>query len=64
MMPLPDPKFVFAVLGPAFLLLAAWSRWRDGGRSPRGRAWWLVGVIFCAVAAWLWWNAGFKAAVA
>jgi hypothetical protein len=52
-----DAKFVFAVLGPLFLLLAAAQWWRAGALRPSGRAWLRVGVIFCAVAGWLWWQA-------
>ena len=55
-----DPRFVFAVLGPLFLLLALVSFWRAGRWAPQGRTWLLIGVIFCAVAAWLWWGAGPK----
>ena len=63
-MPALDPKLIFAVLGPLFLLLAAWSYVHAGRWVARGRAWLLVGVIFCAVAAWLWWGAGFKLSLA
>ena len=59
-MPTLDPKLIFAVLGPLFLLLAAWSRGHAGRWRPQGRTWLLIGVIFCAVAAWLWWAPGFK----
>lgn len=57
----PDPKFIFSALGPLFLLLAAWS-FMNGGNAPRGRTWLVLGVIFSAVAAWLWWSAGVKLA--
>jgi hypothetical protein len=59
-MPALDPKLIFAVLGPLFLLLAAWSFWHAGRWAPQGRTWLLIGLIFCAVAAWLWWGAGLK----
>lgn len=59
-MPAFEPKLVFAVLGPLFLLLAAWSRGHAGRWRPQGRTWLLIGVIFCAVAAWLWFGPGFK----
>ena len=58
MIPAFDPKLIFAVLGPLFLLLAGWSVWRAGRWAPQGRTWLLIGVIFCAVAAWLWWGVG------
>lgn len=53
-----DPKLVFAILGPLFLLLGAWRLGQARRLSPQARAWLLIGVIFCAVAAWLWWGPG------
>ncbi len=53
-MPVPDIKTVFAVLGPLFLLLAVWRGSRAGGSVPQARAWLIIGVIFSAVATWLW----------
>lgn len=55
-MPPIDAALILAVLGPIFLLLAAVQRQRDGRLAPRARAWLRVGLIFCAVAAWLWWS--------
>jgi hypothetical protein len=58
-MPSIDVKWLFSVLGPLFLLLALWSYAHAGRWAPQGRTWAIIGVIFCAVAAWLWWSAGF-----
>jgi hypothetical protein len=55
-MPPIDPKLVFSVLGPLFLLLAAGQWWRGGRLRPSGRAWLRIGLIFLLVAAWLWWS--------
>lgn len=52
-----DAQLIFAVLGPLFLLLAAVQWWRGGALRPSGRTWLRVGVIFVAVAGWLWWQA-------
>ena len=49
-------QLVFAELGPLFLLAGAW-RCLGTDRNPvQGRTWLLVGVIFCAVAFYLWWS--------
>ena len=53
-MPNIDAKLIFAVVGPLFLLLAAAQWWRGGKLRPSGRAWLRVGLIFGAVAVWLW----------
>ena len=53
-MPALDVKIVFSVVGPLFLLLAAWRTLRAGQLAPQARTWLLIGVIFSAVAAWLW----------
>ena len=51
-----DAPLIFAVLGPAFLLLGAW-RWVSARRvGPQARTWLLIGAIFSAVALWLAWN--------
>lgn len=55
-MPVFDAKLILAVLGPLFLLLALLQRLRRGSLQPSGRAWLRVGLIFVAVAAWLWWS--------
>lgn len=48
-----DPKLVFALLGPVFLVLGG-LRWLRAGRVvPQARAWLIVGIVFCATAAWL-----------
>lgn len=53
-MPAIDTKLIFAVLGPAFLLLGT-ARWLRAGRMvPQAKTWLLIGGIFSAVAAWLW----------
>lgn len=49
-----EPKLLFAVLGPVFLLLAGWRFARAGALVPQARTWLIIGVLFCAVAAWLW----------
>jgi len=52
-----DTNLIFAVLGPAFLLLGAW-RWVGTGQGgPQARTWLLIGAIFSAVALWLTWHA-------
>jgi hypothetical protein len=48
---------IFTILGPLFLLLGAWRAVRSGGSHPQARSWLIIGVIFCAVAAWLHWSA-------
>ena len=53
-MPALDVKTVFAVLGPLFLLLALWRGLHSGGLVPQARTWLILGVIFSAVAVWLW----------
>jgi hypothetical protein len=49
-----DPKLIFAVLGPLFLLLGAVRCAFAGGLVPQGKTWLLIGGIFSAVALWLW----------
>jgi hypothetical protein len=51
-----DAKLILALLGPLFLVLALQQRLRRGSLQPSGRAWLRVGLIFVAVAAWLWWQ--------
>ncbi|GAB4549872.1 MAG: hypothetical protein Tsb007_00490 [Rhizobacter sp.] len=50
-----DPRIVLAILGPVFLLLALRDRSTAGRLTPRARAWFTIGLIFSAVAVWLWW---------
>ena len=52
-MPPLTARTIFAVLGPLFLLLAAWRSF-GGARNPvQARTWLIIGVVFSAVAAWL-----------
>ena len=51
---MPEPRLIFAVLGPLFLLLAAWRCFGAGSFVPQAKAWFLIGIIFSLVAAWLW----------
>ena len=53
-MPTVTAQLVFSVLGPLFLLLGAWRCLGAGSLVPQGRTWLVVGVIFSAVAVWLW----------
>jgi hypothetical protein len=53
-MPPIDTKLIFAVLGPLFLLLGLASLIRAGRMVPQAKTWLIIGVIFSAVAAWLW----------
>jgi hypothetical protein len=53
-MPAFDPQLVFAVLGPLFLALGGWRVLHAGALVPQARTWLIIGVLFCAVAAWLW----------
>jgi hypothetical protein len=47
-------QWIFGVLGPLFLVLAAW-RWNQTGRlGPQAKTWLIIGMIFSAVAVWLW----------
>lgn len=55
-MPPIDAKTIFAVLGPLFLILGAARCLRAGSFPSQGRTWLLIGAVFCAVAAWLWWG--------
>jgi hypothetical protein len=53
-MPTIDAKLIFAVLGPVFLVLGSVSLIRAGRMVPQAKTWLMIGVIFSAVAAWLW----------
>ena len=47
-------RYIFVALSALFLLLAIGRCLRDGSmKHPRTRAWGLVGLIFGAVSAWL-----------
>jgi hypothetical protein len=49
-----DAKTILAVLGPVFLLLAAWRTVQARALVPQARTWWIVGGVFSLVALWLW----------
>ncbi len=53
-MPHLDARLVFSVLGPLFLLLGAWRYLGAGALVPQAKTWLIIGSIFSAVAAWLW----------
>ena len=57
-MPAVSALLILAVLGPLFLLLGAWRCASAGSLVPQGRTWLIVGAIFSAVAAYLWWSQG------
>jgi hypothetical protein len=51
-------KYILAVLSCAFLIAGLVRLARDAGRShPQSRTWLLIGVIFGAVSAWLFYRA-------
>lgn len=50
---MPEPRLIFAVLGPLFLLLAGWRYLRAGSLVPQAKTWLIIGIIFSLVAAWL-----------
>jgi hypothetical protein len=48
-------KYILAVLSAIFIVAAAWRLVREGGRvTPRSKTWFIIGVIFAIVSAWLW----------
>lgn len=49
-----DAKTILAVLGPLFLLLAAWRTVQARRLVPQARTWWIVGGVFSLVSLWLW----------
>lgn len=53
-----DAKTVLAVLGPLFLALGVWRAASAGRLVPQARTWLIVGVVFSAMAAWLWFGTG------
>jgi len=55
---MPLTWLIFAVLGPLFLLLASWRYLSAGGLVPQAKAWLIIGIIFSAVALWLWFGPG------
>jgi len=51
-------KYILSVLAAGFLIAVAVRTVRDqGALHPQSRAWLLIGVIFSAVSAWLWFGA-------
>jgi len=57
-MPSIDARMVFTILGPLFLLLAGWRAVSAGKLVPQAKAWLIIGIIFSAVSAWLWFGPG------
>jgi surface polysaccharide O-acyltransferase-like enzyme len=55
---MPETRLIFAVLGPLFLLLAGWRILSAGKLVPQAKTWLIIGIIFSAVAAWLWFGPG------
>ena len=53
-MPLFDPAWLFAILGPLFLALGLARALATRRLRPQVLPWLLLGVIFTAVALWLW----------
>lgn len=48
-------KYILAILGGVFLVVAAVRLARDGGKlGPAAKTWLIIGVIFSAVSAWTW----------
>ncbi len=54
-MPPIDTRLIFTIIGPLFLLLAGWRCVQAGRLVPQAKTWLIIGVVFSAVAAWLWW---------
>ena len=47
-------KYILALLGALFLVLAIAGMTKNGGRiGPASRAWLIIALIFAAVSAWL-----------
>jgi len=55
---MPPTWLIFAILGPLFLLLAGWRTVIAGKLVPQAKTWLIIGIIFSAVAAWLWFGPG------
>jgi surface polysaccharide O-acyltransferase-like enzyme len=53
-----DTKIIFALLGPLFLMMAGFRTLRAGKLVPQAKTWLIIGIIFSAVAAWLWFAPG------
>jgi hypothetical protein len=52
-----DVPLLFALLGPACLLLGALRWWSEGHARSQARTWLLLGAMFSLVAVWLHWAA-------
>lgn len=51
-------KYILAVIGTIFLVLALGRIAKDGGRiGPASRTWLIVAIVFAAVSVWLWMGA-------
>jgi 2-keto-3-deoxy-6-phosphogluconate aldolase len=46
-------KYILAAVGGIFLLVGCMPAARGGLSHPQARTWLLVGVIFCLVSGWL-----------
>jgi surface polysaccharide O-acyltransferase-like enzyme len=55
---MPETRLIFAILGPLFLMMAGWRTLRAGKLVPQAKTWLIIGIIFSAVAAWLWFGPG------
>lgn len=53
-----ETRLIFAILGALFLLLAGWRYMSAGKLVPQAKTWLIIGIIFSAVAAWLWFGPG------
>jgi hypothetical protein len=49
-----EPQWLFAVLGPLFLALGVVRFVQARRLVPQARTWFILGVVFTAVAVWLW----------
>jgi hypothetical protein len=48
-------KYILAIVGVVFLLIAAVRLAKDRGRiGPAAKTWLIIGVIFVAVSLWSW----------
>jgi surface polysaccharide O-acyltransferase-like enzyme len=54
-----DTRLIFSVLGPLFLVLSGWRYIKAGRLVPQAKTWLIIGIIFSAVAAWLWFGPGY-----
>lgn len=49
-------KYILAALAAVFLILGLVRAVRAGVTHPQARTWLLIGIIFSAVSAWLFWQ--------